>query len=84
MWVDFATAGSGRSMARALMAVLVLTTSAAVLICAWRYGFGAPMAAAITGLGTTLAGVWGLSKSKWRSDATCDKAQEPRAEDKEQ
>ena len=57
-------ANSGTSMSRTLMAVLVLTTCTCLVIAVWRYGFGIPMATAICGLGTTLAGVWGIGKWK--------------------
>ncbi len=69
-WSDYTRAGSGKSMARALMAVLVVGTVSAINIAAWRSGaFSAPMAAAVTGIASTLAGVWWFSKSKWRTDA---------------
>lgn len=58
-------AGSGNSMARALMALLVASTCVAVIR---SKEFNTPMSVAVTGIAGTLAGVWGLSKSKWRSD----------------
>lgn len=58
-------AGSGNSMSRALMAVLVVGVTWAVVD--RKREWTIPMATAVASLGTTLAGVWGIGK--WRANA---------------
>lgn len=70
------------SVSRLLMTVLVVCTSAAILITATRKSnpeFNMAMATAATGLATTLASVWALGKSRWSINAD----QSTRAKDEE-
>jgi hypothetical protein len=61
----FLAAGSGRSMARLLMAVLVVSFSLTMVFMAFRHGvFNAAEAAALGTLSTGLMAVWGVGKWK--------------------
>lgn len=61
--MSFFQAGSGKSMARLLMFILVLAVSASLLVVALKKGeINGPWSIVATGLATTLAGVWGVGK----------------------
>ena len=63
--MSFLSAGSGRSMARLLMAVVVCGFTLSMVFLAYKHGvFNAAEAAALGSIVTALGGVWGLGKWK--------------------
>lgn len=57
-------AGNGVSLSRRLLALLVVVVSCVLAYDGIKRGISAPWAATATGLATTLAGIWGVSKVK--------------------
>jgi len=63
--MSFFQAGSGRSMARLLMLILVVSVCIGLVVSAVKTGnISGPWSIAATGLASTLAGVWGIGKWK--------------------
>lgn len=56
--------GNGVSLSRRLMALLVLVVAFTLAVDGYRRGITTAWSVAATGLGTTLAGIWGVSKLK--------------------
>ena len=65
-WFDTGAfgAGNGVSLSRRLMTVLVLAVAFSLVYDAIKHGISPSWAAVATGIGSTLAGIWGVSK--WR------------------
>lgn len=65
-WFDPKAFGSnnGTSLSRRLMALLIVACAATLVYDGFKRGVSAPWAATATGLATTLAGIWGVSKLK--------------------
>jgi hypothetical protein len=57
-------AGNGVSLSRRLMALLVVVVSATLAYDGIKRGISTAWSVAATGLGTTLAGIWSVSKLK--------------------
>lgn len=53
---------NGTSLSRRLMALLIVACAVTLVYDGFKRGLSAPWAATATGLATTLAGIWGVSK----------------------
>jgi hypothetical protein len=65
-------AGNGVSLSRRLLALIVVVVSCVLAYDGIKRGISAPWAATATGLATTLAGIWGISKVKGGSNGPRD------------
>lgn len=63
-WLNPSAFGSnnGTSLSRRLMALLIVACAVTLVYDGFKRGLSAPWAATATGLATTLAGIWGVSK----------------------
>lgn len=67
-------AGNGVSLSRRLMALIVVVVSCVLAYDGIKRGVSAPWAATATGLATTLAGIWGVSKVRGATSVRKDES----------